>query len=229
MDKDNLQTDAPTETQTPLAEQGTATDSEHPAADLEAPAQAADYAAPAEAAKHEAPAQAAEQASAKQEAAAADPASLRPKPLVSWDAQEYVVRDKNGGWYAGLVIIGLLLIAGSILLQWWTFAVLILVSVIALIVYSVRPPRMIHYELTSEGLREGTREYKYADYKAFGVMHEGAHFSIVLVPRKRFSSKVTIYFPEANGEAIVDQFGAHLPMEEVKQDILDRVVKFLRI
>ena len=234
MDKDNLQTDTPTETQTPLAEQGTATDSEHPVADHETTAQATDYAAPAEATKHEAPAQAAEQASAEQatapqEATAADPASLRPKPLVSWDAQEYVVRDKNGGWYAGLVIIGLLLIAGSILLQWWTFAVLILVSVIALIVYSVRPPRMIHYELTSEGLREGTREYKYADYKAFGVMHEGAHFSIVLVPRKRFSSKVTIYFPEANGEAIVDQFGAHLPMEEVKQDILDRVVKFLRI
>lgn len=226
MDKDNLQTDTPTETQTPLTEPAAATDSEHSAADHEVSTQTAEPAAATE--QPSAEQFSAEQA-ATQETTTVNPASMRPKPLVSWDAQEYVVRDKNAGWYVGLVIIGLLLIAGSILLQWWTFAVLILVSVIALIVYSVRPPRIIHYELTSEGLREGAREYKYADYKAFGVMHEGAHFSIVLVPRKRFSSKVTIYFPESNGEAIVDQFGAHLPMEEVKQDILDRVVKFLRI
>lgn len=151
------------------------------------------------------------------------------KPIVSWDAEEYVVRDKKTGWYAGLVIIGLALIALSIWLQWWTFAALILVSVVALIVYSVRPPRMIHYELTSDGIKEGTREYKYADFKAFGINHEGTHFSIVLVPRKRFSPQVTIYFPEADGEKIVDQFGARLPMEEVKSDILDRLIKFLRI
>lgn len=163
------------------------------------------------------------------QAAAEQPVSQRPQPLVSWDAEEYVVRDKNAGWYVGLVIVALALIALSIWLQWWTFAALILVSVLALIVYSVRPPRMIHYELDGEGLHEGQREYKYSDFKSFGIAHEGAHFSIVLVPRKRFAPQITVYFPEANGEAIVDTFGAHLPMEEVKMDILDRVVKFLRI
>ena len=156
-------------------------------------------------------------------------AKARVPESVSWDAQEYVVRDKNGAWYTGLVIVGLALIALSIWLQWWTFAVLVAVSVVALIVYSVRPPRMIHYELSHECLREGEREYKFADFKAFGVMQEGAHFSIVLVPRKRFAPQVTVYFPEANGEAIVDLFGAHLPMEEIRLDVLDRVVKFLRI
>lgn len=174
------------------------------------------------------PASAPEQPSAER-SAAEQSAPQRPQPLVSWDAEEYVVRDKNAGWYVGLVIVALALIALSIWLQWWTFAALILVSVLALIVYSVRPPRMIHYELDGEGLHEGQREYKYSDFKSFGIAHEGAHFSIVLVPRKRFAPQVTVYFPEANGEAIVDTFGAHLPMEEVKMDILDRVVKFLRI
>lgn len=149
--------------------------------------------------------------------------------VVTWEAQEYVVRDKNTGWYVGLIIIGLLLIAGSILLQWWTFVALVFVSVVALIVYSVRPPRTISYELGPEGLREGEKEYKYEDYKAFGVMQEGQHYSIVLVPRKRFATQVTVFFPEERGEAIVDQFGAHLPMEEIKLDLLDRIVKMLRI
>jgi hypothetical protein len=49
------------------------------------------------------------------------------------------------------------------------------------------------------------------------------------MPKKRFGSRVTVYFPEAEGEQIVDVFGAHLPMEPVKLDLLDRLVKFLRI
>ena len=88
---------------------------------------------------------------------------------------------------------------------------------------------MLHYELDNDGLTEGAKKYNYADYRAFGVMAEGQHFSIVLIPRKRFSPRVTVYFPEQSGEAIVDAFGARLPMEEVKLDFLDRIVRFLRI
>ena len=51
----------------------------------------------------------------------------------------------------------------------------------------------------------------------------------MLTPRKRFSPRVTVYFPEAQGEEIVDAFGARLPMEEVKLDMLDKLIKFLRI
>ena len=40
---------------------------------------------------------------------------------------------------------------------------------------------------------------------------------------------VKVYFPEGSGEAIVDHLGAHLPMEEVKLDLLDKIVNFLRI
>ena len=154
---------------------------------------------------------------------------VKETPVVAWDAQEYVVRSKNTGWYIGLIIIGALFVALSVWLQWWTFTALIVLSVIALIVYSTRPPRILHYELTKTGLTDGSRTYKYSDYKAFGILKENSHFSIIMIPRKRFSPRVTVYFPETHGEAIVDAFGAHLPMAEVRLDILDRIIKFLRI
>lgn len=151
------------------------------------------------------------------------------KEIVNWDAKEYVQRDKNGGWYVGLVIVTIILVAISVLLQWWTFTALVILSAFALVVYSVRPPRELHYSLSDKGLSEGSRLYDYAEYRAFGVLREGASFAIVLTPRKRFSPRVTVYFPEERGEEIVDAFGARLPMEEVKQDFLDKLVKFLRI
>lgn len=150
-------------------------------------------------------------------------------PLVSWEAQEYIQRDKNAGWYVGLVIVGVALAILSVVLQWWTFLILVIVSVIALIVYSLRPPRILHYSLTNKGVMVEQQLHPYDKFKTFGIVKDDKHFSIVLIPRKRFSPRTTLYFPENQGEEIVDIFGARLPMQEVKPDVLDRIVKFLRI
>lgn len=151
------------------------------------------------------------------------------KIIVEWQAEEYISHEKNAGWYVGLVAVGLVLSGVSVWFRWWSFTALIAVAVFALVVYSVRPPRKLRYALDSDGLVEGDKLYKYEDFKSFGVLRDGAHFAIVLTPRKRFSPAVTVYFPEASGEKIVDAFGMRLPMEEVRLDMLDKLVKFLRI
>ena len=151
------------------------------------------------------------------------------KEVINWDAREYIPRDKNGGWYAGLVAVCLVLIAVAIWLEWWTFIILIVVSGVALVLYSVRPPRVLHYSLSNKGLSEGDKLYSYEDYKSFGVVREDENFAIVMTPRKRFAPGIKVYFPQAQGEEIVDAFGARLPMEEVKLDFLDKIVNFLRI
>ena len=149
--------------------------------------------------------------------------------IINWDAKEYIPRDKNFGWYVGLVVVGLGFCALGIWLQTITFVILVVVSVVALIMYSVRPPRVLHYSLSDKGLSEGNNLYNYDDYKSFGVLKEDENFAIVLTPRKRFALRLTVYFPKENGEKIVDAFGAKLPMEEVKMDLLDKLIKFLRI
>lgn len=149
--------------------------------------------------------------------------------IVAWDAKEYIQHDKHAGWYVGLVLIGLIMSGVAIWLAQWTFLALVVISVAALIVYSVRPPRTLHYSLDDQGLTEGAATYKFEDYKSFGVLKEGTHFSIVMIPRKRLSPQVKVYFPEKEGEKIVDVFGGRLPMEDVKLDFLDKIVNFLRI
>jgi len=149
--------------------------------------------------------------------------------IVNWEAQEYVTRDKNTGWYVGLIVVGLGFSGLAVWLQQWTFLALIVVSVMAIIVYSSRPPRMLHYSLSNKGLSEGNKLYDFEQFKSFGVLRDDKRFSIILMPKKRFAARVTVYFPEAQGEQIVDMFGARLPMEEVKMDLLDKLVRFLRI
>ena len=148
---------------------------------------------------------------------------------VSWEAEEYIERSRNIWWYFGLFAVGIGLCVLSVFLQWWSFIALIVVCVIAILVTSSRPPRKIQYSLDENGLTEGGKLHKYDEFRAFGVLKEGSHFSIILIPKKRFAMQVKVYFPSDSGEAIVDMLGARLPMEEVKLDFLDKLVNFLRI
>lgn len=149
--------------------------------------------------------------------------------IITWEAEEYIVRDKTTWWYVGLVAVGLVLGAIAVLLQWWSFLVVIVLSVVSLIIYALRPPRVLRYSLSNKGISEGDHLYEYSEFKSFGILQENGHFAIVLTPTKRFSPRMMVYFPQAQGEEIVDAFGGRLPMEEVKLDVLDKLIKFLRI
>lgn len=148
---------------------------------------------------------------------------------ITWEAEEYIPHEKNNWWFVGLVSITLLLAGVSILLKQWTFLAVIILSALALLIYAVRAPRIIRYALSDKGLTEGDKQYGFDEFKSFGVLREEGHFAIVLTPRKRFSPRLTVYFPSAQGEMIVDVFGSRLPMEEVKLDFFDKLIKFLRI
>jgi hypothetical protein len=152
-------------------------------------------------------------------------------PPVTWTAQEYVHLDRSPMWFVLFTIIVLGLIAASIfLLNSWSFSVLIFVMAVALIVYIRRPPRTLTYALSpAQGLYVGERLYHFDDFKAFGLIEDDGNFSIMLIPRKRFAPGVSVYFPQDAGERIVDILGQRLPMENLKLDIVDTVVRKLRL
>lgn len=149
---------------------------------------------------------------------------------VRWQASEYIQREKSPLWYGlfGLMTIVLMVLA-IFVVNSWTFAILVPIMAAALMVYSLRPPNTINYTLSRKGLHVNDTLYHFDDFKEFGLVHGDDEYSILMVPRKRFSPGVTIYFPEEAGEAIVDMLAARLPMHEIRLDPLDRLIRFLKI
>ena len=150
---------------------------------------------------------------------------------VTWEAQEYVHIDKSPIWFVLFVIVVLGLIATDIfLLKSYTFSALVVVMAVAVVIYTRRPPRTLTYALSAQqGLYVGEQLYHFDDFKAFGLIKDGDHNSILLIPRKRFSPGVSVFFPETVGEKIVDILGQRLPMENLKLDIIDIVIRKLRL
>lgn len=150
---------------------------------------------------------------------------------ITWTAQEYIHLDKSPLWFVIFVVVVLGLVAVDVLfLKSWTFSALVIVMAVAVIIYTRRPPRTLTYGLSGkQGLYVGEKLYHFNDFKAFGVIRDGEHHSIMLIPTKRFAPGVSVYFPEEVGESIVDMLGQRLPMENLKLDIIDIVVRKLRL
>ena len=148
---------------------------------------------------------------------------------ITWQASEYVHHEKQFTWFMALLAITAVLVALAVfLVQSWTFAILVCVMAAATIVYARRPPRVLNYTLSGDGLHIDQRLYSFHDFRSFAVVQDGPLYSIMLIPVQRFMPAVIVYFPTENGEAIVDAFGEVLPMEQRELDALDRLVRKLR-
>lgn len=164
------------------------------------------------------------------EEGAGQPLQLPAIEPVQWQAMEYVQYAKQPLWYVGFgVVVVILMVLAVWLMQAWTFAILILVMAVALLLYSHRPPRELNYILSEKGLYINDQLHPIGDFKAFGVIQGGESPSFMLIPIKRFRPGLSVYFPAEVGERAVDLLGAYLPMQDLKLDFFDKIVQKLRI
>ncbi|RYX79418.1 hypothetical protein EON76_01710 [bacterium] len=148
---------------------------------------------------------------------------------VTWRASEYIHQEKGTVWF---IVFGIVLAIGIGLAIWqqaWTFVALLIVIAITIVVFAKRPPRVLDYSLSNEGLNVDQTLHKFTDFKSFGVIRDGEEFSVMLIPRRRFQPGITVYFPEEAGEDIVDALGSRLPMKDLHLDAVDRLVRKLRL
>lgn len=147
---------------------------------------------------------------------------------VEWRASEYIHHDKSVIWYIALGMITVVSAGIAAFFQQWLFAILIVVMGMALGVFARRPPREVLYRIGSDGVTIAERTFPFSQFKAFGVLDEGAFYSVQLRPAKRLMPGISIYFARDDGERIFDALAAHLPMEEMKLDPVDKFMRWLR-
>ena len=141
-----------------------------------------------------------------------------------------IIGEKNKTWYIGLAIVAAVLFAVSYFMESWSFAVLVAVSIAAIIATrQSNQTKTVSYSLSTRGVYVNNLFYPYEDVKYFGILRETGVYSIVLVPKKRFAPSTSIYFSKEYGEKITDIIGQRLPMEEVKHDIIDKIIRKIKL
>lgn len=150
--------------------------------------------------------------------------------LVSWEASEYVEHEKSAGWYA-LLLVGSVVVAAAIyfLTKGDVFATAIVVIATVLFgVVAARKPRILRYEIDSQGIAIGDKHYGFTEFKTFSLVADTAIHSVQLLPLKRFMPPISIYFPPSDEEKVVQALGSYLPYEDRGRDSFDRLMGRIR-
>lgn len=166
----------------------------------------------------------------------ADISATQPVPAVpqidavQWQAPEYVQHARTPLWYVGFwAVVVVLVLVAIFVLQSWSFAILVPAMAVALMMYSHRPPRLMSYALSQRGLYINDQLHPLSEFKSFGIMQQDQLPSLMLIPTKRFKPGITVYFPSEVGEQIVDMLGSRVPMQELRLDAFDKIIRKLRI
>lgn len=158
------------------------------------------------------------------------PPTAAPEETITWHASEYIHLERDTMWYIWVAVVAAAFLYVAIfLMKSATFAILILVMATSVVVLARRPPRTLKYMLSPKGLYVMGHLYALDHFKSFGVVKDENELSIMLIPTRRFSPAVTVYFPVQLGEQIVDFLGRRLPMQELQLDVVDRLVRKLRL
>lgn len=159
--------------------------------------------------------------------------AVAPQPAgegIQWQASEFIDHQKSALWFIALVGVA---IVASVAIYFLTGGgvlapIVVGMSALAFATIARQKPRSLQYGLTSSDITVGQKKFNYDDFKAFSVVQDGALYSIVLEPTKRFMPPLTIYFANEDGEKIFDTLAQHLPHEDKQLDAVDRMMRKIR-
>lgn len=150
------------------------------------------------------------------------------KPI-SWTASEYVSHDKSTTWFVqfGLVV---LLISGAIYVFTRDLMSVFYITIfgIGFGIFAGRKPQVLQYTLDSRGVHIGNKSYPISMFKSFAVVEEEGIHSIQLMPMKRFMPSISVYFAPDDEQEIMQSLSSMLPLEQRKQDSIDRLMHRIR-
>ena len=157
---------------------------------------------------------------------------------VSWTASDSIAQQRSGRWYgiATAVFVGILAIIIILfvfkildLMAAISSAALVVVMFIALMISTKSPSHESNYVLSGEGIAINGHNHPFSEFRAFGVRQHGGLWQLVLIPVKRFGVEIVSYIDEQHGERIVDILASFLPMEEVPENGVDKLIERLKI
>jgi len=152
-----------------------------------------------------------------------------PQRSVSWTAPEFIEHKKSSSWFLILaaIILAVCVVVYFIDHSIFTIVMIILIG-IAFGVIAGRPPKIVNFEISNEGILIGDKTIRYSQYKSFSVIPEASYGSIVFNPFKRFEFPITIYYDPVKENEILEILADYLPNIKPTNDPIEQLMRKVR-
>jgi len=153
---------------------------------------------------------------------------MEPNKKLEWTALEYEEKERGNDWFWAL---GIIVVAGSIasfIYENFFFGLLLIISGILLVIFSIKKPDLVFYEMNEKGLKIKNRLYPYENIKAYWIKN-GAEKSTLFIKSERLFLPI-ISMPINNNlseDAKKNMLTANVPEEEMKEHVSEKIMDYL--
>lgn len=145
---------------------------------------------------------------------------------LSWVTHEYVHRPKSSEWYWTVGIITAALVVTCIIFSNFLFALVLVISVFALTLFSVRRPNNVQVDLGDKGVRIDKTLYPYSTLDSFGIDDEHRDGAILfLKSKKTIIPLVSVHIQDHSPSEIREFMKTHLKEEHFEQSIFHSLLE----
>jgi len=147
--------------------------------------------------------------------------------MIEWEVSEYIYKKKNADWYIALSIITVSASAASFLLGNTLFAILIIIGIATLMMYSARKPNAIHIELNKHGVLIDDLIHPYNTLDSFWVEEYDKEPKIIIQSKKILMPYIIIPIGPADPEEIREFLYEYMDEEEHMEPFTHKLMDYL--
>lgn len=155
-----------------------------------------------------------------------DPTGL--KPLLEWESDDHIMKERTAGWYVLVVFVGIVL--GGILYwqQLWSGLALIVAAEFVFLVFSNAHPRKVKCAVYDQGVVIDSKVYQYSEFKSFWMTY-------IDVPKIRLqlvgtiAGQVVMPLLNVNGDQVREILLKYLPEDDNNgEDLIDMINHYMK-
>lgn len=151
----------------------------------------------------------------------------RDDATIEWEALEYAHKKRGADWYAALATIAVAGSIASFLLGNIPFAILIIIGAITLAMYSVREPKIVHFEIGKRGIRASDTLYPFNTLELFWIIEEGDEPKLIMKSGKALMPYIILPLGDADTEEIREFLDEYIDEEELYEPLSHKIMEYL--
>ena len=147
---------------------------------------------------------------------------------LSWQAPEYVYTKKSPDWYwaVGIVTMGIFVVA--IIFDNFLFGAFVLLGGFTIALYGARPPRIITFTLSIEGIRIENRVYPYESLRSFWIFYRPPEIKeLSIESQKMIMPQIKIPLGDTNPAEVRAYLVQFMPERQQEESLIDTAVRFI--
>jgi hypothetical protein len=147
---------------------------------------------------------------------------------ISWKALEYKRKEKTTDWYWAVILISLAIVVISFMIHNVLFAVLIIISTIILMSFSIIAPKMVEISINQKGITAGKEIYPFATLESFWVENiDKDNQKILLKSKKLIMPLIAIPLEEYHHLDVREFLLQYLPEAEMHEPLSQKIMEKL--